>query len=156
MFCRRCEQLLNRDETEFSKRAFGDTYFASAGPVAYEEWMLRFAVGLMLRVCITNLYFRQPRDVRKPLATHDRRSVERAMEEFRRYLNGETRWPGTLAPMRISVGLRTIPRDPLIKNVWDHYMTRGVDEALVLGEGLVAVYAHIPFTFSGHRSSQAE
>jgi hypothetical protein len=47
--------------------------------------------------------------------------------------------------MRISVGLRAIPTDPLITDVWDRYMTRGVDGTLVLGDGVVAVYAHIPF-----------
>lgn len=145
MFCRKCAQVLNRDETEFSKRAFGDSYFMSAGPVPYEEWMLRFAVGLMLRVCVANLHFRQPEHVREPLAANERRSVERAMEEFRRYLTCETLWPGKLAPMRISVGLTAIPTGPLIRNVWDHYMTRSVDGALVLGDGIVAVYAHIPF-----------
>ena len=145
MFCRECEHVLNRDETTFSKLAFSERYFLSAGPVPYEEWMLRFAVGLMLRVCVADMYFRRPEDVKEPLATHERRSVERAISEFRRYLNRETKWPGKLAPMRISVGFRSIPTEPLIGNVWDHYMTRAVDGTLVVGRGIVAVYAHIPF-----------
>ena len=145
MFCRPCEQLLSKDEAQFSRRAFGDSYFLASKPVPYEEWMLRFAVGLMLRVCAAELNFADPLFVARPLEKRELRELERACDDFRRYLRGDTRWPGKLAPLRLSFGFTSIPADRVIRNPLDQYMTRGVDYTLVIDGGILAVYAHIPF-----------
>ena len=107
--------------------------------------MLRFAIDLMLRVCVANLYFVDQENIAYPLSKHERRSPERACEDFRHYLSGATIWPGKFFPMRLSVGSRFIPSEPVIWAVWDHYLTRGVDGVIVIGDGTVAVYAHLPF-----------
>ena len=147
MFCRPCEQLLSRDEDAFSRHLFGYEYELNSEPIGYEEWLLRFASGLMLRVCVVNLYFTRDDDrgVVEPLTRRCRRLLEGAYEDFRSYLTGDSAWPGKLQPLQISVGFRTIPRDGEIKSAWDFYMARGVDSGIVLGDEMLAVYAHLPF-----------
>ncbi|MYC34859.1 MAG: hypothetical protein F4X64_17015 [Chloroflexi bacterium] len=144
MFCRSCEQLLSKDEAMFSRQAFGKSYFSASKPVPYEEWMLRFAVGLMLRVCAAELHFADPSLVARPLKTRERREFDRACDDFRYYLRGDAIWPGKLAPLRLSFGLRSVPADRIIRNPVDQYMTRGVDYTLAIDGGILAVYAHIP------------
>ena len=145
MFCRSCEQLLGRDEAAFSKRAFGKSYLSSSTKVPYEEWMLRFAVGLMLRVCVTELHFADPAKSVRPLTQREERAVGNACQDFRGYLQGSSVWPGKLAPLRLNFGFRSFPADGVIRSHLDYYMTRGIDATLAIGDGLLAVYAHIPF-----------
>ena len=146
MFCRACEQLLSRDEQAFSRYVFGYAYALSSEAIAYEEWLLRFACGLMLRVCVANLYFSgDDKYVVEPLSARHRRLLEGACEDFRNYLLGDSDWPGKLQPLRISVGLTEIPRDGVIRSLWDFYMTRGFDSGIVTGDIVLAVYAHLPF-----------
>ena len=145
MFCSDCEQLLGRDETEFSRRAFGDSYLLSSERVPYGEWMLRFAVGLMLRVCSFELYFSDPALSVRPLTQRETRAIGNACEDFRQYLQGSTVWPGKFMPLRLSFDFTSLPADRVIRSHLDHYMARGVDSTLAIGGGQLAVYAHIPF-----------
>ena len=146
MFCRACEQLLSRDEQAFSRHAFGDSYALTGEAVAYEEWLLRFACGLMLRVCVANLYFSGGHnDIVAPLSARYRHLLEGACEDFRHYLLSGSDWPAKLQPLRVSVGLTEIPRDRVIRSLWDFYMTRGFDSDIVIGDDVLAVYAHLPF-----------
>ncbi len=145
MFCSNCEQLLGRDEAEFRKRAFGNSYLYSSEKIPYGEWMLRFAVGLMLRVCIVELNFIDPAISARPLTQREKHAIDNACEDFRQYLQGSTVWPGKLAPVRLNFGFTSLPGDGVIRSHLDQYMTRGVDATLAIGDGLLAVYAHIPF-----------
>lgn len=145
MFCRNCEQLLGKDETEFSKRAFGKSYFLSSGRTPYGEWMLRFAVGLMLRVCVAELHFLKPAEDARLLTDKEIRAIEKACDDFRGYLDGSNIWPGKLTPLRLNFGFTSYPADGVIRNHLDYYMTRGTDACIVIGDGILAAYAHIPF-----------
>ena len=146
MFCHQCEQLLSQDEQAFSRHAFGNAYALSSEAIAYEEWLLRFACGLMLRVCVANLHFAgDDKYIVKPLSARERRLLEGACEDFRKYLLGGSDWPGKLQPLRVGVGAMRIPRDGRIRSAWDLYMTRGFDHDIVIGDNVLAVYAHLPF-----------
>ena len=146
MFCRACERLLSQDEQAFSRHAFGNAYALSSEAIAYGEWLLRFACGLMLRVCVANLHFSgDDKYIVKPLSARERRLLEGAGEDFRNYLLGGSDWPGKLQPLRVGVGATQIPHDGMIRSAWDAYMTRGFDSGIVIGDNVLAVYAHLPF-----------
>ena len=145
MFCRACEQLLSHDEQSFSRYAFGVPYALADEAIAYDEWLLRFATSVMLRVCVANLYFSGDDDTVAPLSARHRTLLEGACRDFREYLLGVSDWPGKLRPLRVSVGLTEVPHDRVMRSLWDFYMTRGFDSSIVVGNDLLAIYAHVPF-----------
>ncbi len=143
MFCGDCEQLLARDENAFNQHAFGDSWLRATdeSPIHYEEWMLRFACGLMLRAGIAHLLDESPLFDTPP---HYTRLVESACNDLRSYLLGQAEWPGKLHPIRLSVGFERIPSDGH-RTQWSQQMTAGVDTTTVQGSNFLAIYVQIPF-----------
>src|SRR6185437_6141497 len=86
LLCSNCEQLLGRDEKRFAEAIFVP-YHQQPRPTSftYEEWFLRFLVGLHWRALVTSESI--PQELRGPFATAETR--------WQQYLLGHAPDPGT-------------------------------------------------------------
>jgi hypothetical protein len=85
LLCSECEQRLGRDEKRFAERIFVP-YQHEPRPAsfAYEEWLLRFLVGLHWRALVTS----------DPVPEKARPTFAAAEERWRQYLLGQVPDPG--------------------------------------------------------------
>jgi hypothetical protein len=86
LLCSGCEQLLGRDEKRFAEQIF-IPYQQKPQPTSfkYEEWFLRFLVGLHWRALVTS----------EPVPENVRSVFTAAEERWRQYLLGKASDPGT-------------------------------------------------------------
>ena len=137
MFCRSCEQTLSKDESDFSARLMSDEALFSSRLV-YEDWLLRFAAGLMLRTIVDH----------EALGTKPhRRELERAKTALRDFLRRDV--PTGYSLLRVGVGIQDLDRAIRtgIRNLYEQGLTAGCSWGVNdQGEGrFLAVYAQIPF-----------
>ena len=86
LLCPNCERLLGRDEKRFSERIFIPYQQKPHLPTSftYEEWFLRFLVGLHWRALVTS----------DPVPENLRTIFDAAGERWRQYLLGQAPDPG--------------------------------------------------------------
>lgn len=85
LLCDSCEQLISRDEKQFAERIFVPYQeHPQAALFEYEEWLLRFLVGLHWRALVTH----------DPVPDHVRGAFAEAEMRWRQYLLGQVPDPG--------------------------------------------------------------
>jgi SEC-C motif len=135
LLCSACEQLLGRDEKRFAERIF-KPYQKKPQPTSfvYEEWFLRFLVGLHWRALVTS----------DPVPEHVREAFARAEERWRQYLLRQAPDPG---PTEFHVQFVDVIEDSTFnlppKINW--YMARSFDSSwLQTPSGGAASYVKLP------------
>ncbi len=137
MFCRKCEQLLGKDEKLFNENALSDAALFSS-QLRYDGWMLRFAAGLLLRTMIDNRALHE---------TPQRKELERAERSLAKFLLKGA--PTGYALLRISVGIQDPERltSTRMRTPYEQALTAGTTWGVrthPTGQFL-AVFAQIPF-----------
>jgi hypothetical protein len=117
LLCPACEQLLGRDEKRFAENIF-IPYQEKTNPSSftYEEWFLRFLVGLHWRLLVTS----------DPVPDNGRTVFAAAEERWRQYLLGQAADPGGTEFHLMFVDVAGDSTLPLPKK-WNWYMARAFD-----------------------------
>lgn len=141
MFCRTCEQILSKDEGLFAEHAFFPRHDEGAwSGFDYEEWLLRFAVGVALRVAFGHFD-----ETRTPKPGPGSRILrDRAVPAWRAFLLGEAAHSGDYDFHLILTDYVTKADVPLAERI-QFYLMRGVDQTYVWSRsGTAALFALIP------------
>ena len=141
MFCGGCEGILSTDERLFSDALFREENFLrpEVERTRYGPWFLRFVCGLGLRAGMAALDDPEVEWDDEVVAL-----VDTACDAFRSYLLDRAKWPGSLRPQFVRVGMDVVPTSAEEElTAWSWYMARGADHTVTVG-ATVAIYIHIP------------
>lgn len=133
LLCGECEELFSGWETVFSTEAFPKLQDDDFTELAYGAWFLKFAVSLTWRTLVSE---------KSPLL-HDfpqfRQKVETTLENWRLFLLGERKKPGTEHHLFVIAGIpEKLPPDLHPKFL--HYLLRSIDATEAVSARTLAVY----------------
>jgi hypothetical protein len=140
LLCADCEQVFSVWEREFSQLAFPNLQSDSFTELLYDEWLLKFAVSLSWRTLVTD---------REKLATDLSQFAEaigEALENWRRFLLGERKQPGSEHHLFVFAGVPEQVPDGLHPKFL-HYCLRGIDATEAVSRRTVAVYVKLLRSF---------
>ena len=136
MFCHPCEHLLAKDESTFRNRVMSEGSLSSP-VVQYQDWLLRFAAGLLFRTIIDNR-LEDSRNHSGPL--------ERAEESLRDFMVSGTHTGHSVLHIGLGVQFpsRIVPASK--RTVYEQFLASGCSWGIKRpGQGkTLAVYAHLP------------
>jgi hypothetical protein len=139
LLCAGCEQVFSSWEREFSQSAFPKVQSDNFREVQYDDWLLKFAVSLNWRVLVC--------DKEDLLQEYPQfaRHVEKTLEQWRRFLLGSAKQPGTEHHLFVFGVPTKVPDDAHKKLV--HYMLRAIDASVMVSNKHIGVYAKLLRSF---------
>lgn len=138
LLCHECEQRFSQAEGRFSAELFRPFLDHGESHVAYDSWLLEFAVSEAWRV---GTVYRDEVQANFPQHTP---TLETALQEWSAYLLGHQANPGARQHYLLLFDPPPVAGNDMNPSALDWFLMRGVDGSPVVGNNEIFVYTKLP------------
>ncbi len=138
LLCHECEQCFSQAEARFSAELFHPFLDHRQSHLAYESWLLQFAVSEAWRVGTVH------RDEVRASFSEHATALEAALQEWAAYLLGHQADPGPRLHYLLLFDAPPVAGNEMNPSALDWLLMRGVDGSPIVGDNDIFVYTKLP------------